>query len=262
MGLQRRSGAADWRPRRRRSALRSSRTYSLADLLSRQPKTLQKQRGFALLEVQLGASVELRRVRLNSRCFALLHHARIRPESLENLHQTYRLPRHPFYPQFLKLKRDYINAREQQQEARRRYILVRMRLLPQPIVEFVRYLGYLEVHFNAVGGHPLWDRHLFPSSKKQVHEYAAYGQRQWLALFRRHMDLLCGRYAGFTPGSAEQLLAGWVLECGSYAIPPVRPAAALVKRRYRELSLRHHPDQGGDPLRFLELKQARDLLLR
>ncbi len=262
MGLQRRSGAAARRSRRRRSLRSTSRTYSLTDLLSRQPKAVQKQPGFALLEVQLGASGELRRVRLNSRCFALLHQARIRPENLENLRHTYRLPRHPFFPLFLKLKREYAIERAQQQEARRRYILDRMRLLPQPIVEFVRYLGYLEEHFNAAGGHPLWDRHLFPPSKKRVHEYAAFGHRDWLALFRRHMDLLCARYPGFTPGSAQRLLACWVLECDSYLIPPVPPGAALVKRRYRELSLRHHPDQGGDPLRFLELKQARDLLLR
>lgn len=262
MGLRRYSGAAGSRSRRRRNLRSASRTYSLTDLLSRQPKTVQKQPGFAVLEVHLGTSVALRRVRLNSRCFGLLHHARIRPENLENFHRTYRLPRHPFFPLFLNLKREYAIERARQQEARRRYILERMRLLPQPIVLFVRYLGYLEEHFNAAGGHPLWDRHLFPSSKKRVHEYAAYGHREWLELFQRHADLLCARYPAFTLGNAQRLLAGWVLECDSYQIPPTRPASALVKRRYRELSLRHHPDQGGDPLRFLELKQARDLLLR
>lgn len=248
--------------RRRRSAARSSRTYTLADLLQRQPKTLQKRAEYALLTVYLRNTPELQRARLGSRCYSLLHNARIEAQNLSHFYRTYRLPQHPFFPHFLRVKREYQADRVRIREERRRYILDQMRELPGPVVGFVRYLGYLEDYYNARGSHPLWDQHLFPATKKRVHEYRQYSRAQWMVLFRTHLRRLEQRYRSFPGTVAERLVACFVLGCLPTGFPPQPPASALVKRRYRELSLRHHPDQGGDAATFRELKRACDVLLR
>ncbi|TVR61154.1 MAG: hypothetical protein EA426_03855, partial [Spirochaetaceae bacterium] len=156
-------------PRLRRT---STRTYSLADLLARQPRTVQKASGYAVLRAYLDNSPELRRVRLTSRTFAMLNSARIVPENLENYYRTRRLPRHPFVPTFLTVKSRYVAHRTKLAAERKRYIMERMRALPTHVVDFVRYLGYLEDHYSASGAHPVWQRNLFPATKKKVDEYA------------------------------------------------------------------------------------------
>lgn len=35
----------------------------------------------------------------------------------------------------------------------------------------------------------------------------------------------------------------------------------MIKRRYRELLFQHHPDHGGDPDHFIQIKQAAEVLL-
>ena len=247
--------------RYRRRRRRSARTYSLDDLLARQPKTLRKHSDYPQLVIYLSNSNELKRLRIPRRCYLLLHEARVDPDNLEHFRRTYRLPQHPFLPLFLRIKRDYLAGRARLAEERSRYILERVRSLPQSTVAFVRYLGYLENHYNVAGAHPLWDRHLFPSSKKQVHEYLRYTQLQWISVFRRHMDRLERRYRACLRRTSEALLACFILDCLPAELPPVRPPAALVKRRYRELSLQHHPDHGGDAAVFVQLQNARDVLI-
>ena len=247
---------------RRRRRRRSARTYTLTELLQRQPKTLQKHAEYPLLLIYLRNAAELQRVRLSRSPFRLLHDARIEAHNLPHFYRTYRLPQHPFFPHFLRIKRGYLAERERIREARNRYILEQMRSLPEPVVGFIRYLGYLENHYNAAAAHPLWDQHLFPSSKKQVHQYHGYSLTEWIELFRGHMHRLERRYRAFKTPTGERLVASFVLECVAPEFPPRRPDPALVKRRYRELSLRYHPDHGGDAEAFRELKRARDLLVQ
>lgn len=38
------------------------------------------------------------------------------------------------------------------------------------------------------------------------------------------------------------------------------PSQAEIKRRYRELAREHHPDRGGDAIRFIEIRQAYEAL--
>ena len=239
----------------------SARRYSLEQLLERQPKTLSKHRDYPELLGYLQNEATLQRVRMSRRCYTLLHHVRIAEHNLPHLMRTYRLPRHPFFALFLRVKRDYLHEREQTRQARFQYIVSEMRALPAPVVEFTRYLGYLENSYNAAGTHPVWQEHLFPRSKKRVHEYRKFSPHDWLALFRAHLERLEQRYRACSAGTVELLLAGYVLECLPDSYPPVRPSTELIKRRYRHLSLRHHPDQGGDPRMFVELKRARDRLL-
>ena len=38
-------------------------------------------------------------------------------------------------------------------------------------------------------------------------------------------------------------------------------SADQITQRYRELATRHHPDKGGDPDRFIQIRQAYELLM-
>jgi len=244
------------------SSAKLAKRYSLEQLLERQPKTLSKHPDYPELLGYLQHDAALQRVRMIRRCYTLLHHARIAEGNLPHLMRTYRLPRHPFFALFLKMKREYLHEREQARQARFQYIVGEMRLLPAPVVEFTRYLGFLENSYNAAGAHPLWQEHLFPRSKRQVHEYRRLSPPDWLDVFRAHLGRLEQRYRACSAGTTELLLATFVLQCLPSGYPPSRPSAELVKRRYRHLSLQHHPDQGGDARMFVELKRARDHLLQ
>jgi hypothetical protein len=247
--------------RRRRRRSRSARTYSIGYLLSRQPKGLRKHEHYSAMMAHYYASERLQRLRMSRRCYTLLNNARIRPRNLHHFYRTYRLPSNPFFPLFFSIKRDYLAERERIREERRRYIRDSVRALPPPILTFIKYLGYLERYYNAAGLSPVWQKELFPTSKKQADAYQRYTTGDWLRLFREHLSSLEQRYRGLSEIVADRVFACIVLELTPELIPPARPDQALINRSYRRLSLLHHPDRGGDPRMFIQIKRARDVLV-
>ncbi len=246
--------------RRRARRARSPRTYTISYLLSRQPKALQKRAGYETMLAHYNASVWLQRVRIDRRCYSLLNGAKIEAHNLHHFYRTYRLPADPFFPLFFSMKREYLQERARTREDRRLYILAALRSLPAPVLETIKYLGYIERHYNGAGSSPVWQKSLFPGSKKTADTYARYDTAAWLHLFREHLRLLVRRYRGFTEKEAERILACFVLELTPKQIPPPLPPAADVSRSYRRLSMLHHPDRGGNPDIFIEIKHARDAL--
>ncbi len=205
-------------------------------------------------------SSALQGLRFSRRCYSLLQHARIAPQNLYHFYRTYRLPADPFFPLFFEIKRAYLQERERVQERRRRYILETMRALPEPVLEFIKYLGRLEQHYSGGARYPVWRTNLFPSTKKQADAYRRYDHHQWLRTFRAHLELLSGRYRGLNAQIGARLIACHVLEIPLDGPPPRRPTQAEVTAHYRRQSMRHHPDRGGDPRMFVELQRARDVL--
>jgi hypothetical protein len=206
-------------------------------------------------------SARLQQLRVSRRCYTLLHRARIAPENLRSFYQTYRLPADPFFPLFFAVKRGYLDERERVREERHRYIITTMRSLPPEIVAQIKYLGYLERYYNAAGHSPVWQKSLFPGSKKRADRYAHFTTSDWHDLFRQHVARLLGRYTALSPTIANRVLACFVLGMTPSLIPPPRPSGSEVARVYRRLSLLHHPDRGGDPSTFIAIKRARDLLI-
>ena len=246
---------------RRRRQASSARSYSLPYLLSRQPKSLAKHELYGAMMVHLRASGRLAGVRFSRRCYTLLNQARIAPHNLVHFYRTYKLPKDPFFPLFFTIKRDYLAERERIKEERRHYILTTMRALAPPVLAQIKYLGYLECHFNAAGRSPVWEKHIFPTSRKQVDGYSRFSPRQWHAVYRRHLSRLSARYPGIRGAIADRVLACFVLGITPEKIPPVQPSPAEVARVYRRLSLLHHPDRGGHAETFISIKKARDLLV-
>ena len=247
--------------RRRRRRTRSTRTYTLASLLNRQPKSLRKHPHYRAMIDHYLASDRLKTLRIVRRGYVLLDEATIEPESLRHFYRTYRLPANPFFPLFLRIKRDYLADRARIREARHRYIVERMRSLSPHVLATIKYLGHLERHYHGRDESPIWQSHLFPSSKKQADAYLNYATADWVRLFAEHLARLESRYRGFTEVTTSRVLASFLLELVPESIPPRRPPLTEISRTYRRLSLRHHPDRGGDPAHFIAIKRARDALM-
>ena len=217
--------------------------------------------GFDAMMAHYHASEALGRLRMSRRCYGLLANARIAPHNLPVFYRTYRLPDSPFFPLFLSVKRSYLAERERINAARHDYVLSRMRALPRPTLTWIKYMGHLERAYNAAGLSPLWQKHLFPTSKKRADGYSRFSEAEWLATYRQHLSRLQARYPTLKEIIVDRVYACIVIGLVPDRVPPVRPPATTVNRCYRRQSLLHHPDRGGDPAVFIAIKEARDTLI-
>ena len=241
---------------------RRVRVYSIAYLLSKQPKSLLRHHLYNQMLSHYRASLRLQQLRMSRRCYSLLQHAVIKPQYLQNFYRTYRLPQDPFFPLFLRIKQDYLAERERIRRQKMEYIGAKMRALPPQPLAFIKYLASFEEQYNGAGAFPVWTRHMFPRTKKRVREYAAFTPSQWIAHFEAHMQRLQQRYRRLDERSAERVIAAYVLDCLPQNGTAVtgRPDPQLAIRNYRRLSKLHHPDLGGDGDLFLQLQWAREVL--
>ena len=146
-------------------------------------------------------------------------------------------------------------------EERRQYILSRMRDLPPEQLAVIKYLGHLERHYNAAGESPLWQRRVFPTSKKQANTYTRFSDDEWQRFYRVHLQALIARYPRFRREIGDRVFACLVLGLIPASIPPPVPDQREIAQWYRRQSLRHHPDRGGRADQFIAIKRARDSLL-
>ncbi|MFW5711860.1 MAG: hypothetical protein ACOCZA_07920 [Spirochaetota bacterium] len=251
-----------------RRRARRIKVYSLGYLLSKQPKSLQKHQYYGEMLSYYRSSPRLQKLRISRRCYSLLQHATIKPEFLHNFYITYRLPKDPFFPLFLRVKRDYLQERERKRQAKMQYIAAKMRTLPPQILSFIKFLAAFEQHYNSAGNFPVWTLYMFPTTKKRVREYADLTPEEWLQHFRNHLQHLQQRYRNLDESTTERVLAAYVLDClpeqGDKSETPKaglpQPDVQTVLRNYRRLSKLHHPDLGGDGALFLQLQWAKEVL--
>ncbi len=251
-----------------RRRTRRVKIYSIGYLLSKQPKSLQKHQYYGEMLSYYRSSSRLQNARMSRRCYSLLQHATIKPEYLHNFYATYRLPKDPFFPLFLRIKQDYLQEKERKRQAKMRYIAEQMRALPPQTLSFIKFLAAFEQHFNSADNFPVWTLNMFPTTKKRVREYASFTPSEWIQHFQDHLRRLEQRYRNLDEETAERVLAAYVLEClpdhnhseklkaGRLLQPDVQSAV----RNYRRLSKLHHPDLGGDGDLFLQLQWAKEVL--
>jgi hypothetical protein len=241
---------------------RAVKTYSIARLLSRQPLTIRKDLDYPYMLEQFHSSPRLKSLRINRRCYMLLNMAKISPRNLEQFYRTYRLPKDPFFPLFFKIKRSYLQEQQRKKEEKVRYIAAQMRRLPPDLIAAIKYLARLEAAVNSTGNYPVWTEHLFPKTKKRVHEYYTFSPLRWMELFRIHLERLLSRYRRFNKESADRVIACFLLELIPENDPLQWPDKASVIRQFRKLSKQHHPDRGGNGEFFIELKWACDVFTK
>ncbi len=248
------------RRRRRRTTGRSYRYYSLDDLLVRQPKSLRKNPEYPRMLNHFLSSEKLLRLRISSRCFQLLNKAGIDPEHLEHFYRTYRVPKDPFFPLFLRIKRNYLLDRQKKMELRESYILEKMKKLPPKKLRYIRFLAEWEQELNRKSDYPFWMENLYPKTKKQVHRYEAYSFLEWDAFFRQYVYGLLVHYRRNPETLGEKVLACGVLDLLPGTDPLILPGRGEVLHSFRTLSRTYHPDRGGSTDIFIKLKDAREVL--
>jgi len=78
-----------------------------------------------------------------------------------------------------------------------------------------------------------------------------------------------GNFTNITADQVGALLDGFWKQFGAYMQEdeafavlglPVSSSAADIRQRFRELASRYHPDRGGDPQRFIEVRRAYESL--
>lgn len=241
------------------------RSYSLAHLLEKQPAGLRRHPLYRDMLLHYRSSEKLGKVRFGRRCYSLLLHARISPHNLENFYRTYRLPRDPFFPLYFKLKRDHLLRLEARRMEKEQWIADKMKTLPANVFRFLLYLAALEKQLNSTGKAPLWGARLFPSSKKTVNGMLEFSTAEWADRFSRHMEELEKRYRRFRSEDGEKVLSWFVLELLPDGTVPYREVVfgkSDVRKAFRRLSKRCHPDAGGDSKLFVLAKWAEGVLSR
>ena len=244
--------------RRRRPV--GKKIYTIDYLLNKQPKSLAKDSNYLTMINYLKSSSNLRGIKFNKRCYSLLNNAVIKPEHLINFYKTYRLPKHPFFPLFFMIKRDYLKSRELKKKEKLDYIDHRMEELPKNVLRYLQFVMKMESGYNRSGLHPLYTEVITPKTKKQVDMFSSYSHGDWLKFFKSYLGMLLSRYQRSSSEKIDSLSACFILDCiPDY--PSELPSVSIIKNNYRRMSKMYHPDTGGDATLFLEIKWARDVLL-
>lgn len=240
----------------------AAKNRTVAALLERQPAAFRAHPAYPRLVARLRVSPVLARVRLDPIAFRLLDKARIEAKNLENLYVNRRLPRDPFFPLFLVVKREIAELRAQARRARDAAIAATVDSFPSEIRDFIIFLAKLEKRLNPRC--PLWRGTLYPRTKKRAAELAAFSYAQWIELFGPYLELLRRRYVDrpeLRPMDPEKLLACMALRCLPDPETLRWPSDAEVKAAYRRLSKTVHPDAGGDVGLFRLITLAKETLL-
>lgn len=239
--------------------------YPLSRLLDDQPKTMQKSSRFAELRRLLSDSPRLKGVVLHRTAYRLLDTGRLASQNIENLYTTYHLPRSRFFPLFLDLKQDYLNHRRSLAAQRAEYIRRRVLSLPPEFLRLLRNLGRYEKRLNRAGKTPVWEKTLYPKTKKAADKFDQWGIEEWLTAAEEFGRALSSRYPRAPKCNWQRFSALLFLdllpENGSTAETTATIDPGRIKEAFRRLSKQHHPDSGGDPASFRRLRWALNYLL-
>lgn len=246
---------------RRRRQHSSKKNLSLNRLLIRQPKSLAGHPLFELMISHYNTSEKLQKLRMNRQCYRLLDKAVITVENLPNLYRTYKLPRDPFFPLFIRIKMDYLSERERKRAERDKFIIGQVKELPREKRRIIRFLAELEEEISPSGERRLWEKRIYPGSKKRAQELHRISEYEWMNLVDDYLEALCSEYPVFSRRK-EQVSASLFLQIIPGLAPLTLPEQNTVTRMYRNLSRRYHPDSGGDSALFIRLQNSRDLLLK
>lgn len=249
--------SANYSRRRRRSGKSK---LSLNRLLSRQPKTIRKHSHYELMISHYRASEKLQSLRINRQCYRLLDKAIISPENLGNLYKTYRVPQDPFFPLFIKIKKDYLTDRLKKVEEKEKYILAQMKKLPWEKRRVLRFLAELEESISPAGARHTWEKEIYPTSKKRAFELLTISDSEWNGIIDCFFESLSLAYPVFSKRK-EQVSASLFLQIIPSLNPKDTPSKETVNKMYRKLSRKYHPDSGGESTLFIRLQNSRDLLL-
>jgi len=227
-------------------------------LLDAQPPGVRKHPDFKKLENILKGSAPLQRAVLNHNSWYLLKVSRLEPRYLDNFMHTYRLPERSFFELFLAIKQQYRSDLDLKSTGRRRRVEALTKKYPPRVLSAFAYLSRLEGTRNKKI--PVWRKKLFPGTLKKAQEMTEFTNDQWKDLFSGHLDKLEVFYRRILLPEKIAFFYYLILECFPDPVSGEPPSLDRIKMSFRKKSRKYHPDQGGDPDLFLELKDAYESL--
>lgn len=248
-----------WQGHRRRQ-YGGKANLSLNHLLRLQPKSIRKHPYYSLMLSHYNSSEKLQALRINRQCYRLLDKAIISPENLPHLYRTYKIPEDPFFPLFLRIKKDYQENRLKKAEEKDKFILKQMKKLPGERRKMMRFLAELEESIGNGRTASIWEKEIYPSTKKRAAELLKFSEMEWIDLVDSYFESLTVHYPGFK--DRKELVKACTF-MGLYPDLPSQdlPGEETVKRVYRRLSRSYHPDTGGRESQFIRLQHSRDVIL-
>jgi hypothetical protein len=231
------------------------RNYSLLNLLSKQPGLIKKNNDYRNLANIYNASESLKKIRFTRKCYTLLNNCKILPGHLDDFYKTYRFPKNPFFPLFLKTKKEYLDKKKSDKKKRDEYIFKRMKSLPDDIKIYLGYLAKFERSINVRKRYPEWSITIYPGTRKKIDKLFKSSRIQWAMIFFAFIEKLGKRYNNVNLRYGNKIAALFVFE-----LPIRKHTEEEIKARYRMLSKKYHPDAGGSGDHFNLLQKARDIL--
>jgi hypothetical protein len=229
--------------------------YSILYLLNHQTKTFMKHRDYQTLAGLYNASPSLKTLKFTRKCLTLLNTAGVPPEHLSSFYNSYNLPRHPFFPLFLKIKKEFSDGKKDAKRKKDEYIIKRMNsVLPDARI-FIAYLARYEKSLNNRKRFPEWTKFIYPGTKKQADKLTKFSRLEWAELFSSYVERLEKRYKDIDKKYAGKIVSLFVME-----LPIKKHSEDEIKKQYRMLSKKYHPDVGGDSAYFNLLQKAREVL--
>lgn len=234
-------------------------TYSLFYLLSRQPKSIKKNRHYKDMLFHFQSSGVLKKLKISRRCYSLLNRAVIKPENLKNFLRTYKLPKNSFFPLFFAIKLDYLSGREKLKKAREDYIKEKILLFPSNVLNAVKKLKKFEQKYNMRKKNPLCIKYFIPETKKKVNKLFKFTLCQWFGYFNAFIEETKLKYRNIDLKYAKAIAFSSILDVDIDC--KKEQLQSCIKKQFRIMSKKYHPDLGGDPELFRLLKQAKEKLL-
>ena len=231
-------------------------SYTISYLLNKQPKSLRKNKDYHMLITFYNASPLLKRVHFNRKCYSLLNNTRIIPENLKYFYRTYRLPQNAFFPMFLKIKKEYINRKNFLKEKKRKYINDKILNLSPNTLRFIRYFAKYESTINKYNKFPIWNKIFYPGTKKNADIFSKYNRIDWIIMFYNYIENLKKRYNNINEKYLNKTIALYIFD-----LPIEKHSPEKIKKQYRKLSKKYHPDQGGNSRDFNFLQRAKNILI-
>ena len=230
---------------------------TILDLLRKQPKKIKKDSLFVQIVNIYNSSNELKKLKISNYCFSLLNNARILAENLNAFYKRFNIPKNLFFPLFLKLKREYKIKQKNIKNEREKYIYERMLSLSFKTKEIIRFLNLLEKKLNKFRKTPIWNKMIYPKTKKRVSQYLKFNNIDWAVLFNNFLEELKERYKFKIEPDIKKMIHLFVLE-----IYDNKYNEELIIKNFRILSKKYHPDTGGNSKYFNMLKESKDNLLK
>ncbi len=231
---------------------------SIHALLEAQPAGVRKHHDFKKLENILKASPPLQRVVLDPNSWRLLNVSHLEPRYLDNFMHTYHLPERSFFELFLTIKQQYRSDLDLKIIVRRRRVEASTRKYPPRVLTAFSFLARLEATRNTKI--PVWRKSLFPGTLKRAAELAEFTNDQWKALFSSHLDALEVFYRRIILPEKRTFFYYLILECFPDPVTGEIPSPNRIKESFRKRSRECHPDKGGNPDLFRELRDAYESL--